>query len=254
LFSATTYNILAQAYCRPERYRGVPETALERTARRRRLLDRIAALNTDLLCLQEVEPDALDAIRATLPHHDAHFLQKRDKPDGVATLYRRDRFALRDFTEIHYDAIEPGYDHVGLILELTLDGLPIAIGNTHLRWQKRETPAKDHLGRLQFLELLERMPNGARLIAGDFNAGHDSLVLREGRSVGLAMGGCALRPWDTALINGNRRKLDYLLYSESLFRPTPRPLPQLSRHAPIPDLVEPSDHLPLSVDFELGRA
>jgi hypothetical protein len=59
------------------------------------------------------------------------------------------------------------------------------------------------------------------------------------------------RPWDTCNINGRCRKIDYLLYSEGRLEPKPGTLPQLTRTTPLPSLTEPSDHLPLAVEFRL---
>ena len=77
MFSATTYNVLAQCYVRPDRYRTSPAEALEPTSRRARLLARIEGLGSDLLCLQEVEPDIYEALRARLDSTHASAYAKR---------------------------------------------------------------------------------------------------------------------------------------------------------------------------------
>ena len=59
------------------------------------------------------------------------------------------------------------------------------------------------------------------------------------------------RPWDTCAINGRPRKLDYLLTSSGHLRPRPGVLPKLFRDSALPSATEPSDHLPLRVDFDL---
>lgn len=245
-----TWNILAQAYIRPERYQGVDPAALTQGPRQTRMLRILAELDADLLLLQEVEPHAFEAICAALPGHHGVYEGKRGKPDGLATLHRPDRLELRRTQPLHYRASDPGYDHLALVSELEHRGHLLRVGNTHLRWQPRETPAHLHQGLLQLQELLALMGRdpAARLIAGDLNALSSGPVIKAAQAAGLQLAARSLRPWDTALINGNRRKLDYLLHGPQL-RASPHPLAPLSKHRPIPCYDNPSDHLPLRVDF-----
>ncbi len=255
-FSALTYNVLAQAYVKPSRYRDVAPAALEATARRALLLRRITAIDADILCLQEVEPAVFEAVGTALPNHGGVFEQKRGRPEGSATFFRRERFTLEHSASLHYAACEPGYDHLALVTSLRDQSRPsstLAVANTHLRWQSERTAASSHLGALQLTELLTylggRYADQTWLIAGDLNAISQSPVLEHAQRAGLVLSARSLRPWDTALINGRRRKLDYLLHRPGTLEPTPRSLPGLSPDTPIPSLREPSDHLPLQVDF-----
>ena len=250
-FLALTYNVLAQAYVRPSRYRGCQADALAGAPRRALLLTKIPALDADLLCLQEVEPELFAALMAAMPAHAGVFEQKHGRPDGCATFYRRDHFELVTSHPLHYRACEPEHDHLALLTLLRCDAGELLVANTHLRWQPEDTPPAQHLGLQQFEELLaacDAHPASAQLLAGDLNALSRSPVLAAAKRAGLQLGARSLRPWDTALINGRRRKLDYLLHGPRL-RPSPRELPQLSASRPIPSLREPSDHLPLLVDF-----
>ncbi|MBC6461583.1 hypothetical protein [Actinomadura sp. HBU206391] len=47
-------------------------------------------------------------------------------------------------------------------------------------------------------------------------------------------------------------QLDYLLFSADRLAPHPGTLPKLSPDTAMPSLTEPSDHLPLRVDFVLS--
>lgn len=106
---------------------------------------------------------------------------------------------------------------------------------------------------LQLEELLaclrEQPGTPTWLIAGDLNVISQSPVIRRAEAAGLALGARNQRPWDTVNINGNCRKLDYLLYTRGQLCPSPGPLPKLSRDTPMPSSTEPSDHLPLRADF-----
>ena len=249
-FRAVTYNVLAQAYVRPDRYRGVSTEALSASARRERVCTRIARLAPDLLCAQEVEPEVFTQLRAVLPEHRAHYAQRVGRPEGVATFVRAASFEVESERVLQY----AGDDHLALLLRLrTSGGRALLLANTHLRWQPADTPLEEHRGVSQIEALLSDLSTHeadfAWLLAGDLNATSRSPVLDRARAAGLDLAARSLRPWDTALINGRRRKLDYLLHDPAVLGARPHPLPELQRARPIPSMHEPSDHLPLQVDF-----
>jgi len=249
-FTAVTYNILAQAYCHPDRYPHSSERDLAAGPRRALLLDRIAALNADLYLLQEVEEDALAAILARLPGHAGEYAQRLGRPDGCALLYRRAAFSLTGVRTLRYRAEE----QVALIGSLAQDGHALCAVSTHLRWQPQRTPFDSHVGRRQLAELLEALPEGVSpLVCGDFNALSESPPLSQAMSAGLRLSCRSQRPWDTTNINGRRRKLDYLLYEPAWLSPAPGTLPRLERNTPMPSPSEPSDHLPVKVRFDWRR-
>ncbi|MDI1480286.1 endonuclease/exonuclease/phosphatase family protein [Polyangium sp. y55x31] len=253
-FSATTYNVLAQCYVRRDRYRDSPPDALEPTSRRARLLARIDALGSDLLCLQEVEPDQYEALCARLdPTHASAYAQREGRREGSALFARRTVFTWHGHDVLHFAAHRPGDDDLALIACLTVDARPLHVATTHLTWQPDSTPIDEHLGRRQMLELLAHRAAAPAdvtwLVAGDFNATSQSPVLAAAYERGLAESCRAQRPWDTTAINGRPRKIDYLLHSAGRLDPRPGVLPRLGRDTVMPSASEPSDHLPLTVDF-----
>lgn len=253
-FTAATYNILADAYVQPRRYPDSPPAALEPVARRARLLDRIAALDVDLLGLQEVEPAAHEAIAARL---GAAYLgvhaQRPGRPEGCSVFVRRGKLELIE-SHVHHYAARSDDHQLALIARVDIEGRRLAFACTHLQWCPDQTSATEHVGRAQLVELLDLLDARERgfdsIVCGDFNAVSRSCVLEAALARGLAFGAASLRPWDTCNANRRPRKLDYLLYPRERFVPSPDPLPTLRRDTPMPSLVEPSDHLPLRIAFE----
>lgn len=252
-FTAATYNILADAYVRPDRYPFSSSEALAPGPRRALLLARIAALDVDLLCLQEVEPAAHAAIADRLGDaYIALHAPRHRRPDGASLFLRRARLDLDHHETLHYTA-RGSDDQLALIAHLRLGPRRLIVANTHLQWCRDDTPTDSHVGRAQLLELLaRRTPDDPTwLIAGDLNATSQSCVLRSAADHGLALGAAKQRPWDTCNANRRPRKLDYLLYTSGHLDPHPDPLAALRRDTPMPSLVEPSDHLPLRIRFDL---
>ncbi len=252
-FSVATYNVLAQSYVKRERYLGSPAESLEEGYRRALLLEHVAALDVDILCLQEVEPAVHEAIVARLgPAYAASYEGKRGRPDGASVFVRRARFSVLETRALHYRARSRGDDQLALLVrcEDAESGRALTIACTHLRWQPREVSPDEHLGRKQLLELLAGyQPDETWIIAGDLNAHSRSCVLRAAFARGFELSCRSQRPWDTTNINGRRRKLDYLLIPTGRLAPRPGALPALERDTPMPSRTQPSDHLPLRVEF-----
>ncbi|MEV4315967.1 endonuclease/exonuclease/phosphatase family protein [Actinocrispum sp. NPDC049592] len=239
-FTAVTYNVLAQAHVRPHRYPLCHPQALDPVRRRALLLTKIDELNADLLCLQEVEPDLhQDLCERLEPTHHTAYAQRPGRPDGYAVFARRDLFGWK----------RPEVIDVALIAHLTMNGEPLHVACTHLKWQDESVPPARHVGYHQMLELIKHRDRtgGTWIFAGDFNATSQSFVITAALDNGMAESCRNQRPWDTVAINGRTRKLDYLLFSEGQFVPIPGRLPKLFRDTVLPSLTEPSDHLPVTV-------
>lgn len=250
-FNAVTYNVLAQSYIRPDRYPGVPPEHLEPAARQRLLVSHIAALDADLLCLQEVEPALLAALERVLgAGHTTRYAQRPSRPDGCAIITRDSAFTINSCETLHYTI----GDQLALIVQLTHAGTPLVVASTHLRWQPRSTPPQQHIGHLQMQELLaalEATGTPARILAGDLNAISQSIVVSGAEVRGMALSCRSQRPWDTTNIGGRCRKIDYLLHTPGTLSPSPGVLPRLRRDTLLPSASEPSDHLALSVRFQI---
>lgn len=174
-FKVISWNILADAYIKTSYYPNVPPEALEPAGRRARLLDTLEAQQADLYLLQEVEPDAFQAITARLgAGFEAHLAQKPGRPEGVALLARRSAVTIQQRETLVYEARNNGAP-VALLALLQIEGRALAVASTHLEWSPDDTPAHAHTGRRQLAELLAQRgrfaPAGTPwLLGGDLNA------------------------------------------------------------------------------------
>ncbi len=246
-----SYNILAQSYVQPDRYVGCAPKPLEARARLRLVVERVVGLQAAVVCLQEVEPTVFHALQAALPGHSGWYAPKHGRPDGLATFVRG--FAVDHHRVVHFQHSDDGYDHIGQFMVLSGPGGTLRLGNTHLRWQRNDTPPARHQGVLQLAELLQALDtlpecHAPRVVCGDLNANAGSPVLRLARDRGLQRTAQGDRPQDTARINNRFRRLDWVLVDPALTG-RERSLPNLHTVGAMPGRTEPSDHLPLQVDL-----
>lgn len=251
-----TYNVLAQAYCKPERYPHTPASAFDATTRRALLFERIDSLDADVMLLQEIEPDLHEVMQACYPSSEwaSHYMQRPGHIDGCAVWVRRSVGDISLSDELVFASHEPGYSQVAAwMMLITPAGTHIGVMSTHLRWQPREKADSEHVGLAQLEEALNVSDahDCAWIVGGDFNALSQSCVLKHAFGRGWSLGGRAQRPWDTVNFSGKRRKIDYLLYKRKDFMVSPGRLIKLESDTPMPSVTEPSDHLPVVVDFEL---
>lgn len=133
----------------------------------------------DILCLQEVEVDVFDALRAALAgfgYAGTLAMKGGGRPDGCAAFFRSDRFTLLGDRRLAYSDGEGTADS-GSILQLLLLGdgdKRLEIANTHLKWDPPETPRERQLGYRQVLQVIEALrprtgsPDG-QILCGDLN-------------------------------------------------------------------------------------
>ncbi len=98
-----TYNVLASAYIQRARYPRSPAMVLSPAWRIPALVQAIASLEADILCLQEVEPETLAAINARLCSrgYASRYARKRGgSPEGCAIFYREDLASLKEETVV----------------------------------------------------------------------------------------------------------------------------------------------------------
>jgi mRNA deadenylase 3'-5' endonuclease subunit Ccr4 len=257
-FSVASYNVLADTYIRPEWYPHTPAAVLAPAHRRPALLQRLAHLQADVFCLQEVEPDLFKAAEAHLKPcgYEGWYAQKTGKTDGCATFVRRRSVAVRAVHTLHYadGGTQSDSGHVALILTLTDERWPLGVANTHLKWDRPSRPRASQWAYRQARQLLMEISRidpqcPAWIICGDLNALPDSDVLRALCQAGFR-DAYADQPF-AATCNANRqaKRIDFLLHTDALAS-QPVPLPIIDGQTPLPSVQEPSDHLPILASFD----
>lgn len=241
-----SYNILADSYVEPSYFPRTPAEILDAGRRRPALAARIAGLGADVVCLQEVEPDALAIVRAALPAHQACFEPKRGKPDGVATLVRG---VVRHRASVVYP---DGTGHVALLLAVEHEGRLLGVANTHLKWGPPPGAPVSVAQAEALLDAIDRFEPACAgwVVCGDFNARPESVPIERMRARGLRDGYAAYRAHDafTANANAEAKRIDFVLHAPSLTA-VPLPLPAITAETPLPSAAEPSDHLPIGADL-----
>ena len=133
MFTVATYNVLADAYIRPGYFPRTPAKLLASGPRQACLLDRIAALGADVVCLQEVEGPRYAALLSHLGglgYGGAYAQKGRGKPDGCATFVREATFDLVSMERVPYEDGEPESGHVVQVVVLERDGHRLAVAQT----------------------------------------------------------------------------------------------------------------------------
>ena len=248
-----TYNVLADAYVRPAYYPGTPASALDPGRRRKALLGRVAALESDLLCLQEVEVEPFDLLRASLaPRGVAAWRASRPgRPDGCALLCGGSA-RVRGVATLVYDdgqGARPS-GHVAQIAEVALGERTLLVANTHIKWDPPGTPAGERWSLRQAGELLHALGDRApAIVCGDLNATPDDALLGLFREHGFSES----HPGRPPTCNSNRKAktIDYILVRGAIAVEPLAPVP-VGDLTPLPSGEEPSDHVPLLARITLG--
>jgi len=252
-FRIASYNVLADAYLRPEWFRHVAPERLDPAWRDPALVRRILALDADVACLQEVEEGRYARLAAAFEAYGyaGRFGQKgRRRPDGCATFVRTSRVSVLETRAHHFrDGVERELSsgHLALITRLAIDGAPVSVANTHLRFDPPARRGLDHIGVRQAHELADEMlaTDDARVVCGDLNDDPASDVVRTFLERDFA-DAYAVRSSDyTCNIKGRARRIDFILTGPA-FATEPVPLSPLSDTAPMPAADEPSDHRPIA--------
>lgn len=244
--SIASYNVLASAYVRRTFYPRSPSSALDQRTRLAAIAETVAALDTDVICLQETEPEAHRVIQERLIPLGYRFIfaQRDGRPDGCGTFVRALRILEEDTLRYH-----DGSGHLALLLVLDLEGRRLGVANTHIKWDAPDAPFEERVSHRQVGELLERCARRACdgwLLCGDLNAHPDSDLLCRLESAGFRDALPAEYP--TCVTNGHAHKIDYLLHTASLLG-TAAAVPTVDNATIMPSVVHASDHVPVQGHF-----
>jgi mRNA deadenylase 3'-5' endonuclease subunit Ccr4 len=260
-FEVVTYNVLATAYLGRGDYSAVPPELLDPDRRVPALVRHVAGLDSDVLCLQEVEADVFGALREGLEplgYAGVYEWKSGGKPDGCATFYRTTVFAFEKSVRLEYRDEEKGAGKhsgfVALMVALTHAGRTLGVANTHLRWDRPGTSRRDQVGHRQAVELIEACrrfepPRDGWVVCGDFNRGPESEVAATFREAGFALAHAGRPHARSAVTNRRASLIDHLFYTASLAA-TPLDPPPVSDGMVLPSEEQPSDHLALAARFD----
>jgi mRNA deadenylase 3'-5' endonuclease subunit Ccr4 len=255
-FTVVSYNVLATAYIRRRFYPHTPPDCLAPSWRVPALVRHVAALDADLLCLQEVEAEVFAAMKESLGPlgYEGRYAPKEGgRPDGCASFWRRRRFALQHEERLVYD---DGSGHVALLLGFAAEGRMLGLANTHLKWDAPDLAPQLRHGLREARQLLGAIAGSAAveawILCGDFNATPEDAVPAAIGSAGFRAAHDALRSSFTCNSNGEAKVIDYLVHSAAL-RATPQPPPAIDGATPLPSATQPSDHLALQAVFDWRR-
>jgi mRNA deadenylase 3'-5' endonuclease subunit Ccr4 len=245
VFRVATYNALATAYIRPRFYQHCEPEVLDPAWRVPALARHVAALDVDLIGLQEVDAAIYAALTATLAPlgYAGHYARKAGrKPDGCATFHRRTVFTLREVEQLRY---ADGSGHVALLVTLEHPGGVLGLANTHLKWA---APGETHdlVEAQELLTVLDARSAVTWIVGGDFNAKPDSAVIAAFAAGGYRTthaGGFTCNP------NAAAKTIDYLCHPAAL-RAQPHALPPIDDRTPLPSREQPSDHLAVVASFD----
>jgi mRNA deadenylase 3'-5' endonuclease subunit Ccr4 len=260
-FRLSSYNVLADSYVKPQWYPDVDQEVLRWDKRKFALSERVARLNADIVCLQEVEADAYALFERNLGAKDyvgVYAQKRRGRPDGCATFFRQQGLRFISSETIYYcDGLmaEPDSGHFALACSFESEWGVIRVANTHLRWDREDKPPEEHIGYREMRELLNDhfkhdQTSYAWIVCGDLNVQSNSAVINELRSTGFVD---AYQGYEQATCNPNHRakRIDYIFHTAGL-RAEPARLLGIDDFTPLPSIDEPSDHLALVAAFEKG--
>lgn len=250
-----SYNVLAPAFLKPDAYPASSTESLDPELRTPALVRRLQKLDADILCLQEVEAEVFEQLTQALEGYQGRFLQRdAGHPDGCATLVRG--IADPTWHELKFNDGGRGQadsGHVALTLECTMDDRRLAVANTHLKWDPPGVAAGAQWAARQMKQLIDTLKTintEGTVVAGDFNAVARDEVVRLLRQAAFREAFDGERDSVYTIVTGKKpRKIDYLFHSARL-RARPHRMGSLNAETVLPSEDEPSDHIPLVVDFE----
>ena len=259
-FVAATYNVLASVYIQRARYPRSPTLVLDPAWRVPALVQQITSLETDILCLQEVEPQTLAALNSRLVsrgYSNRYARKGGGNTEGCATFYRRDLAALSGETVVSFaDGLgaESETGNIALITIHRLSGYRLGVINTHLTWDPPGTSRENQRGLRQVDQLLQEYEKTSAaadswLIAGDLNVTPGSEILWRIEQLGFRYAHDGRAAMCTGSFNGEAKMIDYLFHSPRLCA---KPIDGVAIDARtiLPSAEQPSDHVPVIARFD----
>jgi endonuclease/exonuclease/phosphatase family metal-dependent hydrolase len=237
-----SYNLLVDHYASTAKpaLASVPEDT-----RRPLLVDRIAKLDPDIVCLQEVENfDKLASLMHQKGYWGVFTRRNNGELEGCATFYKNRRFEIPTLTDATYFNDGTGRFLSRMVLQYKEHKLPpITVYNSHVDWGKCSRTE------LSSIASIADQSTGSAVICGDFNVTPNETSLQTIRERGFR-DSLAARPdqysfdyWNGKTHYPNR--IDYIFGRNLDLRSA---WTDGSAYK-LPTTEEPSDHLPVCTDY-----
>lgn len=252
----TSYNVLADAYASRSLYPSIPTSLIAWEQRQSALIKRLNALDSDIVCLQEVQATHwpnLEQRCASIGLHGVFAQKGQSRVDGCALLFKTANVRLISSTALYFAdgaaATDAPSGHLALCGHFATSLGPLLVANTHLRWQKPCADAESHIGYRQTRQLIACCTTPALLampsvVCGDFNVTADHALVRLFISHGF-QDAYAADPQPTCAPNQRHARIDFIFASRTLAANSER-LPVMHDGTTLPNASEPSDHLPIT--------
>lgn len=247
----TSYNVLDPSRAASTLHAQVASKTLLWKNREQALITKIASFQSDIICLQEVDPafyqKVLDRMQGL--GYDALYLRKGEHVDGLMIVYKPHVIQLseRHYTVFFKNNPPNGVDvSPALVMEFEHQGKRFALINLKLKGGEL---ARDQLTQLVEEILPEHLHLDGWLLCGDFGIAPDHPAMQC-----LQQHGFQYLKLSSSPVSSKTQTLshlfDYICYSSKKLRATARNITDYATATLPSDLKQPSDHLPISALIE----
>jgi mRNA deadenylase 3'-5' endonuclease subunit Ccr4 len=248
----TSYNILANSYVKPEWFTRSQPKYLAWDFRKELLVNKLKDLQSEIICLQEVEPAAFDYLEKVLADHEYNgiYQQKKNRPDGCACFYNYKKLDFQGFETHYYNDRANGENnsgHLAMIARFKFDVGLITIVNTHLKWDINKE--NNQIGYLQIKELIDLYISAGKndygwVICGDFNSQPGSPAIKELINNNF-VDVYADKKQNTSNSNFKAKRVDYIFCTKEIVG-APEDILEINDQTPLPSHEDGSDHIAIT--------
>jgi mRNA deadenylase 3'-5' endonuclease subunit Ccr4 len=257
-FKIMTYNVLNEQFIEPFLYPHLKFPLQSSDQRKNLILQKILNSDPDVICLQEVDSEMFAFLTQELGHL-GYFGERSFKPskfdDGIVTFSRKGFLTLEKnyavLCEKTSKCLQKAVQPALISFFKTGSNESLVVINTKFKWQDRhERTCQDRSWNQLlyfFREFIDKNQKSFFIIAGDFNLSENEPVYQELIERGfIDVDNQDQRP--TFCQQGQWKRIDYVLHR------SPFQTRVFSCHSrnftDLPNDEEPSDHLPVVVEFK----
>jgi mRNA deadenylase 3'-5' endonuclease subunit Ccr4 len=243
----TTYNALADANTHSDWYAHIQPSILQWESRQEALIAHITSFQSDIICLQEIEPAFYQRLLQRLESrgYDGLYVRKlSNRPDGLALFYKSKSLKVTNEEILYFarSSEEGGMWRPAQIIQFELGGKRCGLINLHLAWDAQGEVAAAQLNQLLEEIIKPRSTVESWILCGDFNSTPESSAIELLRRSGFRYADEGAEQITCSLPHF-AGKIDYIFYSTNRLKATATRIAEVSFGTPLPSPTEPSDHL-----------